>query len=305
MRISERNIPLLKYLKWKGNLNQCTRFCKDEDFLFGTPYDEAHQLSNGVNAIRSLAAGWGKIAGKYATLSIDLPSKEFIEAMDRSQKSFEKMLSDYTKDRRITGVFIGPTRQTAFLYDFQNFDGLFEHDPEMGRGVYKITGKGPEDAYCQFIVLGAKCDTLQAYVDTKEGIYFVTKDPELWLDAKSAEEYLALRLGMVILYEMFKKYAKVETKVVNRKSRNKSVGGERCVNETEFDLNYVDCTWFTTIVRTEGFKVRGHFRLQPKKDAYGEWTRELIYINEFEKHGYTRMAKMLSEPDCEPQFDDQ
>ena len=50
----------------------------------------------------------------------------------------------------------------------------------------------------------------------------------------------------------------------------------------------MDCTWFTTIVRNECFSVRGHFRLQPQKDNTGNWTKELIYINEFQKHGYIK-----------------
>lgn len=33
--------------------------------------------------------------------------------------------------------------------------------------------------------------------------------------------------------------------------------------------------------------------LQPKKNDKGEWIKELIYINEFEKHGYHRQAKIL------------
>lgn len=305
MRISERNLPLLKYLKWKRGLHDNTRFAKDRDFLFNTPYDQTSQLFNTVSAVHKLSMGWGGIARKYAAMPIDLPSKEFIEALERSKKSFEKIVAEYTRNRRFTGVFIGHTRQTAFLYDFQNMEDMLECDPDTGRLVFKKNIETPENTYCQFIILGAKCDTLQAYVDTREGIYFITKEPGLWGAARSAEEYLMVRAGLMILYELFKKYAKVETKIVNRKSRNKSVEGEKCINETEFDLNYVDCTWFTTIIRTEGFKVRGHFRLQPKKDAFGEWTRELIYINEFEKHGYTRKARMLSDPDCEPQFDEQ
>jgi hypothetical protein len=37
--------------------------------------------------------------------------------------------------------------------------------------------------------------------------------------------------------------------------------------------------------------VSGHFRLQPKK-SNGEWTKELIWIDEFGKTGYTSNAKI-------------
>jgi hypothetical protein len=54
-------------------------------------------------------------------------------------------------------------------------------------------------------------------------------------------------------------------------------------------------SYLKTIVRTEGFKVRGHWRWQ----AYGEGMKErkLIFINAFEKKGYIRRAGRLQEHD--------
>ena len=43
--------------------------------------------------------------------------------------------------------------------------------------------------------------------------------------------------------------------------------------------------------------VSGHFRLQPKKDENGEWTRELIYIEPYAKKGYHRLAKVINVDD--------
>jgi len=34
----------------------------------------------------------------------------------------------------------------------------------------------------------------------------------------------------------------------------------------------------------DGFKVQGHFRSQPYKNEKGEWTRKIIYIEEYKKH---------------------
>ena len=47
--------------------------------------------------------------------------------------------------------------------------------------------------------------------------------------------------------------------------------------------------YYTTIIRSEGFGVKGHFRMQ----ACGRNHREhrLVYIKPFEKKGYTRRAK--------------
>jgi len=95
-------------------------------------------------------------------------------------------------------------------------------------------------------------------------------------------------LILTILY--FKKYASVE--ILESKAKSKVVlAGCKYLNETDMDIEYLDSKWFTTLVRSEGFKVRGFFRLQPKKKD-GAWTKELIWIDEFEKHGYTRKAKI-------------
>jgi hypothetical protein len=60
----------------------------------------------------------------------------------------------------------------------------------------------------------------------------------------------------------------------------------------------MDATWFTTFIRSEEFAVGantgGFFRLQPcGKDLKD---RKLIWVLPFTKHGYTRKAKVLSDP---------
>jgi len=89
----------------------------------------------------------------------------------------------------------------------------------------------------------------------------------------------------------FKKYAQVE--IVESKARTKiHVQGCKYLNETDLDVEYLDSKWFTSLVNSKGFKVGGHFRLQPKKKE-GEWTKELIWIADFDKKGYNRKAGIL------------
>lgn len=94
---------------------------------------------------------------------------------------------------------------------------------------------------------------------------------------------------------IFLKYADVE--VINVYGNQRKVLPDKSdviENKSGVRVQFIDSRWIREIIRTEGFKVRGHFRLQPIKDEEGEWTRKLIYINEFEKHGYHRRAlKML------------
>jgi hypothetical protein len=90
---------------------------------------------------------------------------------------------------------------------------------------------------------------------------------------------------------MFKKFAQVETKYL---PAGRKINDINCkyVNETKQNITYLTSTWFTNLVKSDAFKVRGHFRLQP----YGEGLkdRKLIWINEFEKEGYTAPARKLS-----------
>lgn len=115
------------------------------------------------------------------------------------------------------------------------------------------------------------------------------RDSEAAKNSKDVSKYLASRLIMI---ELFRRYAEVECVTVNAKKRG-HFNGEKVLNETLTDITFLDSKWFRNITRTEGFAVRGHFRLQPKKKD-GEWTRELIWINNFEKHGYHSKARILS-----------
>lgn len=75
------------------------------------------------------------------------------------------------------------------------------------------------------------------------------------------------------------------------KGRNngKPKNGGKITNTSEYTVYVVDSSWNKLIIRTEGFAVMGHFRLQPC--GINHVDRKLIWINAFEKHGYTRKPK--------------
>lgn len=93
----------------------------------------------------------------------------------------------------------------------------------------------------------------------------------------------------IVYLLLFMRYCEVETKIVAAKRKADHVG-QKYINETNQPIEIVDSTWFTTIIRSEGFGVKGHFRLQPYGPALTQ--RKLIYIAPFEKKGYTRRAKI-------------
>jgi hypothetical protein len=57
----------------------------------------------------------------------------------------------------------------------------------------------------------------------------------------------------------------------------------------DIPVTIVNSTWNITSIRTEGFAVSGHFRLQPCGPGLTE--TKLILIEPFEKNGYMRKAK--------------
>lgn len=89
----------------------------------------------------------------------------------------------------------------------------------------------------------------------------------------------------------FLQYAEVQTKIVNNKTGKKKIGSEKYINQTEIPVEVIDSHYYTTIMRTEGFGVRGHMRKQHYGPGRMEW--KLIWIQDFEKKGYTRKAKIL------------
>lgn len=93
--------------------------------------------------------------------------------------------------------------------------------------------------------------------------------------------------------ELFTQYSEITIKLLP--PNDQIWDGYNCLynNKTESDINIVDLTWFATLIKSDAFKVRGHFRLQPFGESRKE--RKLIWINEFQKEGYTREAKILHE----------
>lgn len=123
---------------------------------------------------------------------------------------------------------------------------------------------------------------------TGDNQYLVPRDYEKAIGRKiDAQEYDCWPL----IFHLFKKYADVETVEAKKNKKVRLPDGDKLLVESSIPMTYTDCSWFREIIRREEFMVRGHFRLQPyKKD--GEWTKKLIYIEPFQKHGYTRRAKI-------------
>ena len=77
------------------------------------------------------------------------------------------------------------------------------------------------------------------------------------------------------------------TEIFLKPKTNKKIGSTRFVNNSKLSITFCDSLWKQRI-NVDGFKVRGHFRLQPIGE--GRLKRKLIWIEEFKKTGYHRRA---------------
>jgi hypothetical protein len=73
------------------------------------------------------------------------------------------------------------------------------------------------------------------------------------------------------------------------RNNGKPKNAGKITNTANNTVYVVDSSWNQMIIRTTGFAVRGHFRLQPCGPENID--RKLLWISAFEKHGYKRRPK--------------
>lgn len=157
--------------------------------------------------------------------------------------------------------------------------------------MYSYKSKLDKDVEASFYLF-TKEGVIIGYVDTgeKDSFMFCDDPPEGILIDWTPIGLVARFISYILNVHIFTKYAEVETKTF--------IGGEKAIyqgqktlNDTKLPITFLDSKWFTNLVKSDGFNVRGHFRLQPYGTGLHE--RKLIWINEFEKSGYTAPARKL------------
>jgi hypothetical protein len=264
MKISYRNYPILEKLH-KGSLGVMPIYEKDK--IFFDLYCE------------SFVGNW-KFYYENFQEEINVISKPFYEAGTKAEKKLMQLWGDIiindTSDFDVKGCYL------------------------CGDFVYMINyevKKGSENNEIVFYVFDKKGIPLAMFIDSsKYKIYqngWISSCFSIENNQTEIQTWIYTQLAKIVIFRMFKTYAEVETKIIPSNSKIKGIDC-KYVNDTKLNLTYLDSKWFTNLIKSDGFNVRGHFRLQPiKKD--GEWTRELIWINEFSKTGYTAPARILAQ----------
>ena len=98
----------------------------------------------------------------------------------------------------------------------------------------------------------------------------------------------------VMSFILFYNYTETDTHIIHGTesghSRRLKLNDEKFLNETSNDVEIIDVTYFTKVIRTGEFGVTGHFRIQHYGTGLSE--SKIIFIDDYKKGGYTRGAKI-------------
>lgn len=238
----------------------------------------------------------------YSSEHTDEERKKFMFKLSNSWPTIKELVKGNIQ-------YISDPFYQAFDKAASKLSTVFDKEPVMASGVF--ISKVPGDSEYNTIFYVLKTSTEPEFNIEGTILIFSTRKghekPMLCVCVQRARDMFAeyisdtgRRNGLtrytvfadILCLVLFLKYCQLETKVVEPGKKVHHVN-EKYFNDTKYPIEVLDSTWFTTIVRSEGFKVDGHFRLQP----YGpnNSMRKLIWIDPFEKHGYTRKAKILNE----------
>lgn len=170
-------------------------------------------------------------------------------------------------------------------FDFQSMFILLDNDRS---GVIKVDRFGSDISFILMSDLDVKFKTTYNSYSFVSKSFNIEKDDEEALrkfpQAESILNYensvfVVQLLAYLIFGEVTEKHLPPKAQI--------NVGFTRFLNNSKLNIAFCDTLWKQRI-NVDGFKVRGHFRLQPCGEKREK--RKLIWIEEFEKQGYNRKA---------------
>ena len=208
-----------------------------------------------------------------------MKSTGFAHSVFKDETELINDVMDFKKRELIT---ILPTQSLKEIIK-KNFDKLALLINQLPEGRFCILLEAGRQIFVKSVVKDGK--PITAAVEYEHDLVFTVGFGDgkyKSLDKWNMSMYTALR------YMAFYFFAEVETKTLDKK--NKKAHYQDCKYVSEFDEPIIifNSMWFQNLVKSESFNVRGHFAFR----AHGEGRKErrLVWINEFQKSGYTREA---------------
>lgn len=216
------------------------------------------------------------------------PNAEFVVAgldekltdKEMAEELSDMMLDNGEKTFLITAGVEAPSKRIKVG---ENFSGTAFASMKPGKYTY-LLGR---NEMCRFVVKGnflrgfyfddVKRIAFEFFYCTSDGTYHVTGD----------RNDIFTRITQLILFIHLGDIEVIMIEAGRNNGKGKKDG--KVTNNSNNTVYVVDSSWNQLIIRTEGFAVMGHFRLQPCGVAMRE--RKLIWIDAFEKHGYKRRPR--------------
>lgn len=231
--------------------------------------------------------------GNYENLKID---QMFGQTLLKSNEEFTIFL------KSLVSVYIQSNKRYYLTEPFK--EAIITATPKIMDGSKQLnqiptdcgvvfTDKGfsvylsnPTDKKLKLMCFGFTRDVLTTYgiIDNENnfgGLACSLKDGMPYNDKVGLAGYL--NSFLTTLY--FIHNCEIEQRTIAPMQKDRS-HGQKHFNESKSDITLLDCRWFTELVRDTPFSVRGHLRWQVHGE--GRQKRKLIWIDEFEKQGYTR-----------------
>jgi len=265
MKISERNHPVLSLLK-NNSIEDLSYSVQDKDFFENDMF------------FYDFAKRWSTYQPKFSK-TVNVISESFYDATTNAAKKLFYIAKEIIKNEtlEINETFINGAFTAMISCKLVEIENVIENE-------------------FTFFVFDTKTSAPVLYASKDKGIpdlAWVSKEAQSALNISFDEiQKLPVRMFRDFLYiALFKQYAEVETKFIASGKRVKDIN-TKYVNDSRIDLTFLNSKWFTNLVKSDAFKVRGHFRLQPYKNEKGQLFKKIIWIEDFMKEGYTSPAKI-------------
>lgn len=279
IKLSKKRYPILEALEYKGGnlLNHPKSNTEDSPFKAFGFYDPDEKKRAPLEyGLKGMAIMWHHFGPAFSQ-NVTYFSSRFYESIMAVE---DKLMTDEMFDALLE-------RQDLFSGTLISGDTVICYHLKWTKEKF-----GGTLAYMQKNIVLAfwSSEIHSTREDAKEISYQIGDDQKN--EETQGLDLVALVARHILMYYTFKYFADIQVVQSRPYKKVQTENNESILVESDILVDCMSCKWITTIVRSEGFKVRGHFRLQPYK-IDGEWTKRLIYINEYEKHGYTRRAQKL------------
>lgn len=216
----------------------------------------------------------------------ELLMPSFEEVMRKSQRSFEKIMPSLFEEfsnSEECGILLCKNKTIVY-----GFGGNELH-------LWSFTGQNDKSVFNFY----ARYTSVKGHIGV--GIVnTILEDDALFSGTMENRQGIAAAVGgFVSSYVAVKKYVKVETVIIPQGKFTEIEGTpleyvekKKVINNSGQEVIVMDSRWFRKIVNDNDIYVRGFWRFQNKKNEFGEWYKELIFIDPFVRHGYHRNAKI-------------